>query len=81
MRSGYAESHPPRRNVLHIELDSPLNDGSHDLEIVVEDKAGNEPDHCAELGGWLVAALSALGLGVVLRLLGRRRRERDVRGV
>ncbi|MBF4607658.1 Ig-like domain-containing protein [Curtobacterium sp. VKM Ac-1393] len=34
----------------------------------------------AELSGWLVAALSALGLGVVLRLLGRRRRDRDVRG-
>ncbi|MCY1696367.1 Ig-like domain-containing protein [Curtobacterium sp. SL109] len=30
----------------------------------------------AELGGWLSAALAALGLGFVLRLLGRRRRDR-----
>ncbi len=30
----------------------------------------------AELGGWLSAALAALGLGFVLRVLGRRRRDR-----
>ncbi|MBF4583283.1 hypothetical protein ITJ54_11445, partial [Curtobacterium sp. VKM Ac-2865] len=30
----------------------------------------------AELGGWLSTALAALGLGFVLRLLGRRRRDR-----
>lgn len=32
-----------------------------------------------ELGGWLAAALTALGLGAVLRLLARRR-QGDVRG-
>ncbi len=31
-----------------------------------------------ELGGWLAAALTALGLGAFLRLLGRRRRRDDV---